>query len=235
MAYWRPDPRRAVPSAITRGRRRPFSRKIEQRKSFPLAPTAFGDGFMRQIGTLDTEQNARVLEDYLLTRGIASRVLPGRKGWEVWVHDESQVEPAKEEFDRFRHDPEDARYREAAPAASAIRTQVDRDEARHRKNLVDVRKRWERPAAGFRPVTFALIAGSVLVAALTRLGRDTSRFATYCRSTPFRSWGEFHFPNPDYSPTFAAARSGGWSRRSSCISARSTSCSTCSGCTISAA
>ena len=122
---------------------------------------------MRQIGTLASEASAQALEDYLLTLDITCRVLPGGDGWEIWVHDESHLEKAKEELDAFQLDPEHTRYRDASRAAKDLRAQAQREESQHQKKQIDIRKRWDRTTGRFEPLSSALIAISVLVALAT--------------------------------------------------------------------
>lgn len=145
---------------------------------------------MRQIGTLASEASAQALEDYLLTLDITCRVLPGGDGWEIWVHDESHLEKAKEELDAFQLDPEHTRYRDASRAAKDLRTQAQREESKHKKNQIDIRKRWDRATSGFEPLSSALIAISVLVALLTQLGNKPEPVGILLSVNSYRIQGD---------------------------------------------
>ncbi|MEO1994859.1 MAG: rhomboid family intramembrane serine protease [Planctomycetaceae bacterium] len=116
---------------------------------------------MRKIGSVSEESLARRYEDYLLVRGIGSRVDQGGDGWEVWVLEEDHVDLARQEFEQFLSDPEADTYREAASAASAVRRKKERKIKAATKRVVDTQSRWEQPLARKCPVTFALILFSV--------------------------------------------------------------------------
>jgi GlpG protein len=137
---------------------------------------------MRQIGTLASETDARRLADYLLTHKVATQLLKEPEGWSVWVCDEDRVALAKQEFAEFTRHPADPRYQAAARAAQAVRKEEARAEKKYRRNLIDVRERWGRASVRYWPVTFGLIAVSVLVGILTNLGRI---------DTPVRAWLTF--------------------------------------------
>jgi GlpG protein len=124
---------------------------------------------MRQIGTLPDEAAARKLADYLLTQKIETKLEPG-DGWEIWVCDEDHVEQARAELRQFLDNPSDARYEAAAPTAAQIREEEERKEKRYRKNFVDLGRNWDRVMLGRMPLTLALIAVSLVVAGVSRLG-----------------------------------------------------------------
>ena len=100
---------------------------------------------MRKIGSVSEESLARRYEDYLLVRGIGSRVDQGADGWEVWVLEEDHVDLARQEFEQFLSDPEADTYREAASAASAVRRKNERKIKAATKRVVDTQSRWEQP------------------------------------------------------------------------------------------
>jgi len=122
---------------------------------------------MRHIGNLPTESQARRFEDYLLTLDIHGQVEPDDDSWAVWVYDEDLVERAREEFAAFQLDPAQAKYQNASREAEVRRKDEQKELERHRKNTIDVRKRFQRPLFARTPVTAALMAISILVAAAT--------------------------------------------------------------------
>lgn len=142
---------------------------------------------MRQIGTIERERDARSFADYLLTRGITTRIDPTADGWAVWVHREEQVPAAREELSAFRADPADPRYAESARRAEALRKQADRDDRRHARNSIDMRGRIESPWALTGIVTRLVFIACVAVfvadwLGLTIAGRplyDWLRFTTW--------------------------------------------------------
>ncbi len=127
---------------------------------------------MRMIGSIPDAEQAQRFEDYLVAQGIQATLEQSARGMDVWVHHDDQVDPARQEIDRFLANPADARYDAHAGAAERIRAEEENRQTRLRKKYVDVRTHWARPAIGPRPVTFVLIALSVVVAMGSGAGRD---------------------------------------------------------------
>jgi rhomboid protease GlpG len=130
---------------------------------------------MRQIGTLEDARAAQAFADYLLTLGITTNVDESSERVIVWVHREDQVPRAKEELERFRAEPMDARYHEASREARAIRKHAEDQERRHVRNTIDLGERLGNP----------LIAGPV-----TRI------VAIICITTYLLSWLGPRFGGP---------------------------------------
>lgn len=150
---------------------------------------------MREIGTVPGEGEARRLADHLLARGIAIKSSAGKAGWSVWVLDEDRVPEAAEELRSFVEDPDNPRYRESGRSATAIRRAAEEAEKAHRKATRDLRDRWEGPAWRKYPLTFALIAASVVAGLFTNLGQDSRSRAfhalLFTDFSPKLEWNEF--------------------------------------------
>jgi len=132
---------------------------------------------MRLIGHLAEESAARLFGDYLLVQGIDNRLEhQAADGWGVWVHDEDKVSEAAALLTAFRANPADAKYQTGARKAAAVRAAEEEGQEAYRKRLRD-RRHLFRPltAYGFGPLTFALIAISVAVALVSKLGLDKER------------------------------------------------------------
>jgi GlpG protein len=125
---------------------------------------------MRQIATLADGDQARRLADYLLTLQIETRLEPEPGGWALWVCDEDRVEAARQELAAFTRNPADPRYAGAGRAAEVLRREEARVDQAYARKQVNLRDRLARPG-GTLPLTWALIALSVVVGALTELGR----------------------------------------------------------------
>ncbi len=129
---------------------------------------------MRQVGTVASEREAKVFEDYLLARGIKSKVLATKAGgWEIWVQNEDQVPEAVAEFRAFEKAPDDPRYKSSRETAREVRRALEKAEKEHRKNTRDLRERWEGTGWRKHPLTMALIVASVVISVLTNFGRDS--------------------------------------------------------------
>ncbi|WP_435010170.1 rhomboid family intramembrane serine protease [Tundrisphaera lichenicola] len=122
---------------------------------------------MREIGTIDREDDARILADYLLTLDISTKVVDRADGsWAVWVHKEDRVPQARQILEEFAADAANPRYRAAVPTAREIRKKVEKEEAGYRKRVRDLRDRWEGPIYNRAPLTFTLMVISIIVTAV---------------------------------------------------------------------
>jgi GlpG protein len=129
---------------------------------------------MRLIGHLAEEKSARTFADYLYVQKIESHLeFEKADGWGVWINDEDKLEEAASLLATFRLNPADPKYRAEAKSASELRAEAEKDEAKYRKKVSD-RRTLFRPLTGygFGPLTFGLIAISVVVAIYSRLGAE---------------------------------------------------------------
>ena len=127
---------------------------------------------MRSIGHLADEKAARTFADYLYVQKIESHVeFEQAEGWAVWINDEDKIGQAATLLEAFRLNPADPKYRAKAKGAAELRAQAEKGEAKFRKKLHDQRHLF-RPLKdyGFGPLTFVLIAISVTVCLLSRMG-----------------------------------------------------------------
>jgi len=137
---------------------------------------------MRQAGTIGSETNARRFADHLLTRGIVAQIDEDADGWAVWIRDENHLDEAREQLQQFLLDPDDPSYRDVADKASEIRREATRKADQARKNIIDIRGRWDRVSARRAPLTFTAIAICVAVFIFTNMGDPES---------PTMRWLEF--------------------------------------------
>jgi GlpG protein len=145
---------------------------------------------MRQLTTLANADEARRLADYLLTLKIETRLDQERGGWVVWVCDEDRLPQAQQELEGFTRNPSDPRYGGASHQAEALRRRETQAERSYARRQVDLRERWDgRPGLGL-PVTFALMAVSIVVAVSSRLGEErTSPLLQRLFIAPFTAEG----------------------------------------------
>ncbi|WP_165226592.1 rhomboid family intramembrane serine protease [Aquisphaera insulae] len=118
---------------------------------------------MRQIGTLPKHLDAKVIEDYLLSRGIKTRFDRTADGWAVWVINEDHVARGRQELDDYIGRPDDPRFTESLQVASAIRSREAKLDRQYRKNYREVADGWGGLQASRRPVTVGLVAVSIVV------------------------------------------------------------------------
>ncbi len=124
---------------------------------------------MRQVGSLSNLDQAERFADYLRSEGTECSIDNGSDGFRIWVQDDDRVASAKQELPIFLADPNHMRYRDASEIAKArlIEKQLRREAAR--SNTIYVSNSWNTSAAQQCPVTFGLIAISILVGILTGL------------------------------------------------------------------
>jgi len=125
---------------------------------------------MRQAGSLSSEADARRLADYLLTLGISTKIDPSGDAWLIWVRQEDQIEQARKELADFRFNPQAERYQLAAHNAEQLRREEKRRDAEAKRNVVDLRGRWDATTARSTPVTWVLISASIWVALQSSFG-----------------------------------------------------------------
>jgi GlpG protein len=118
---------------------------------------------LRQIGTLEQEDVARLLADHLLTLGVATQLRKEAAGWGVWVLEEDRIDAAAKELEAFRANPDDPRFRAATRTAEAIRRDSQRRDQEYRKNFHMVSDAWSGPQIRRRPLTFGLIVVCFIV------------------------------------------------------------------------
>jgi GlpG protein len=127
---------------------------------------------MRLIGHLTDEKAARTFADYLYVQKIESHVESEKaEGWAIWINDEDKIGEAATLLEAFRLNPADSKYQVEAKGAAELRAQAEKSESEFRKKLRGQRHLF-RPlrAYGFGPLTFVLIAISVTVCLLSRMG-----------------------------------------------------------------
>ena len=144
---------------------------------------------MRQAGVISDKVRADQFADYLLTRGISTRLDQTSEGWIVWVLDEQFVEQSREELQEFLADPDAPQYQSVTKEATEIRNERLKREKQYQKNVVDVRRKWQSPLRRNVPVTMTILALMVLATVATNFGRnrkvsDWLFIATYTLRNP---------------------------------------------------
>lgn len=130
---------------------------------------------MRHLGSLEDRDLAVRFHDYMLVRGVDTKVDREGDEWSLWVVNEDHVDTARSELESFLASPDEERYVAAATAAEHVRT----TEERKVRRLQQRQRRFERRmnAAGQPIVTFILISASVLCTAFATNFRDPGRLS----------------------------------------------------------
>jgi len=127
---------------------------------------------MRHVGDLPTQEQAQSFVDYLLIEGIKTKYDQEGDQFALWAIEEDETDRIKEELERFRENPDDARYQGHRTKAEKRRKAEEKAALEFKKRQIDVRTRWQGNSTGLKagPVTKSFIAISILVALLTGLG-----------------------------------------------------------------
>jgi len=129
---------------------------------------------MRLIGHLADEKSARAFADYLYVQGIENQLDQDSKdGWGIWISDEDKITHATDLLTAYRQNPTDPKYAKVAKGAAELRAQEEKDQDSYRKKLRS-RRHLFRPLTtyGFGPLTFGMIAVSVVVYFLSNFGHN---------------------------------------------------------------
>jgi len=129
---------------------------------------------MRQIGHIETEAAAKLFGDYLYAQGIKNDVEHEQAdGWAVWIHDEEELSRANGLLAEFRANPADAKFSAKARDAEKLRSAEQKAQADYEKKMLG-RRHLFRPLRdyNFGPLTFVLIAASVVVFFKMKFGDD---------------------------------------------------------------
>lgn len=146
---------------------------------------------MREAGRLPSAAEAQRLSDFLLAEGIDNRVDPEDDSWVLWVYEDHLLGRAKEELQRFLQNPNHESYVAAQTQANVIRKQARVEAERARKQHIEVRNRWQTPGMTRGRVTLGLMAISVAVAILTKLGAQPEPVQSWLSISPYTTSGMY--------------------------------------------
>ena len=131
---------------------------------------------MRAIDEFSSEQEARLLGDYLYAKGIGNDVDEEDGVWTLWIHDDDQLAKAKDELKAFRANPTNSQYAEGARQAAALRKEEAQADALAAKRQVDVRTQvFGQSTIGTPYLTFLIIGLCVMVQVMTVAEKDVSK------------------------------------------------------------
>lgn len=130
---------------------------------------------MRQIGHIDSDRDARVFGDFLYVQGIENEAERDGSRWAIWIHSDDDLAKARQLFDEFRSNPADGRFQAGSPAEK-LRERERKEQEKYQKRVIEGRTLLPGLRNhGFGVVTYTLIAASVLVFLISRMGSDLSR------------------------------------------------------------
>lgn len=127
---------------------------------------------MRKIGEIADNSAAERFADFLRGEGIVCSLDQTDAGWAVWIQDEDRLDAARKSLQEFQAAPDDARFAAGARKGRDVLRQKFQERKSARRRVVQVRETWSQPSADRCPLTFGLIAASVLAFAFTYLSKD---------------------------------------------------------------
>ncbi|MDA0659598.1 MAG: rhomboid family intramembrane serine protease [Planctomycetota bacterium] len=161
---------------------------------------------MRLIGSLNTAEHARRLSDFLLTQGIAGKIEADGEEWVVWIKDEDHVEQAKTALFEFLSDPDHARYLDARGPAETLRKEAQQRVLRSRENLIEVRRKWQRPTTQLSPLVSVVLVACLVVFWGTNFGQKWN--SPMGRALLFRAPPKVIVSSPEDMSAWSAIRAG---------------------------
>jgi len=147
-------------------------------------------GFMRLIGTSPSKESAGRFRDYLYGQGIEAQIDPGaNQTWEIWVLDDDSLAVAASLWAEFQANPDDSRYVSGARAGSEQRRRERKKNVAKRYRTIDSSRVFYQPPVGLGGVTLTLMALSIGVAVVSRLGTvDAIRNTLSITAFGFQPW-----------------------------------------------
>jgi len=147
---------------------------------------------MRQIASFSDEVRARALSSFLTVHDVENDVDQLDDGsWSVWIVSEDDIERAAELISLFRKNPDRPEYIRAVREDRRLKKAKKSRRSRSRLRYVDVRTTWGSSARFERQVlTLTLIAISIIVAIVTRLG-TSNEILMYLTITRYEIAGNF--------------------------------------------
>ena len=118
---------------------------------------------MLRIGTLPSQELKEQFLGYLFTRGVGAQADLVDDEWEIWALDEDRLDEVRQELAEFQKNPAAEKFQNLDKQISKIVQEKARKLKKANRAHVNARDKWDRPAWQNYPVTYGLIAISVLV------------------------------------------------------------------------
>lgn len=151
---------------------------------------------MRLVGTFEKRDQAQIFYDYLELQGFESDLREdrdtGELRWAVWVLDNEHLPDAKEALKAFREDPNASAFQGLKKKAEKRRSEredlKEREQEQLQKQIQNSRQIREFGEIPLGQVTIALMALSLVVAILSKLGSERT-FLNYLFITKMKTIG----------------------------------------------
>ncbi len=126
---------------------------------------------MRKIGTLDDARLTERFADHLTAQHMEHSIEANEAGaWDVWIHDDAQLDGARRQLHDFLADPDAETFIDATPMAEDISAEEALHQGSYERNMRRARHAMSWSWIQLTPVTNVLILLAALVTALTGFG-----------------------------------------------------------------
>lgn len=141
---------------------------------------------MRHIGHLPDAAQGRGFGDFLLAKGIHNEIEAEPDGSAlIWILDDDQLVEAQSWLEKFRADPRNVEFRNAAALAVQTRKAEAEDRAKYQRRIRSGKSLFVKFGGyGVGILTYALIGICVVVAIYTRLGDNREMVAKFLINDP---------------------------------------------------
>ena len=123
---------------------------------------------MRKIGTMPGEEEAHRFGDFLYVKGIENEVEHAEgEGFEIWVHDDAQLDAARAHLDRFLENPAAAEFSADSEAEKKRKQEALEDKKRKSRIINTERLGYERnfSATAWLPILLAVLCLAATIVA----------------------------------------------------------------------
>ena len=139
---------------------------------------------MRRVADFDHEKLALRFWGYLKKEGVEASLEQNeseeKKGWEIWVTEEDQVNSAISLLHEFQANPEDEKF--ISNYKSEEKPETNNGSSPKRFKEFNLREKWQRHDRSTGTITLSIIITSVAVFLLSGMGRNTELVGSFFMS-----------------------------------------------------
>jgi len=139
---------------------------------------------MRRVADFDHEKLALRFWGYLKKEGVEASLEQNeseeKKGWEIWVTEEDQVNSAISLLHEFQANPEDEKF--ISNYKSEKKPETNNGSSPKRFKEFNLREKWQRHDRSTGTITLSIIITCVAVFLLSGMGRNTELVGSFFMS-----------------------------------------------------
>lgn len=163
---------------------------------------------MRELTTVNNQQDVRHLVAYLAVQGIEVTVEPEDGKWVVWIHNEDDWQPAQQIASDFQADPEDPKYASAERKVRHVLLEAERLQKESQRREARLQRRSSGAWWHCYPATWIMIGLCVIVVAMCSQWNppqtDAMGLPLFCNRDDSKVLQALLMDNPEASRAFAS-------------------------------